>query len=219
MNYIYDILLNFDDKEIYEFYEWDGDDPIDYVKRIPIIKVCDKAFNHIRNYDVIIDKEFLNKIYKCSEIYNNKVLKIINYACLFTNTKDVIAIEFHNDGRSLMKSCLLIDEANEVTEIAESLREVDIKYKILNYNNNHKYLTRNEKRINFFLNKELNNIYRDKNIDKLKYYYYECFGKVNNNINDIYEELKKFINSDWNGKHKYLYDLVVLSYKKEVMGK
>ena len=38
MKYVYDILLNFNEK-LYEFYEWMDDDYFDYIKRIGIIKV------------------------------------------------------------------------------------------------------------------------------------------------------------------------------------
>ena len=35
MNYIYDVVLNFQD-ELIEFYEWSSEDTIDHIKRIPI---------------------------------------------------------------------------------------------------------------------------------------------------------------------------------------
>ena len=38
MTYIYDILLNFNE-EYYEFYDWNKEDTIVHIKKIPIYKI------------------------------------------------------------------------------------------------------------------------------------------------------------------------------------
>ena len=40
MNYIYDIVLNFN-KELYEFFEWKDDDNLINIRKIPLIKIND----------------------------------------------------------------------------------------------------------------------------------------------------------------------------------
>ena len=49
MNYIYDIVLNFN-KEYYSFYEWNRKDNIINVKKIPLFLVDNECFN-IMKYD------------------------------------------------------------------------------------------------------------------------------------------------------------------------
>ena len=44
MNYIYDIVLNFN-KEYYSFYEWNRKDNIINVKKIPLFLVDNECFN------------------------------------------------------------------------------------------------------------------------------------------------------------------------------
>ena len=48
MTYIYDIVLNFNN-DFYEFYEWDKNDNLTLIKKIPLIKVesdfLDQVFN------------------------------------------------------------------------------------------------------------------------------------------------------------------------------
>ena len=40
MYYYYDVLLNFgEDENLYEFYEWEEKDQVDFVKKIPIFRV------------------------------------------------------------------------------------------------------------------------------------------------------------------------------------
>ena len=38
MNYIYDILLNYN-KKLYEFYDWNLSDSIVHIRKIPIFKI------------------------------------------------------------------------------------------------------------------------------------------------------------------------------------
>ena len=51
MNYIYDIVLNFN-KEYYSFYEWNRKDNIINVKKIPLFLVDNECFN-IMKYDML----------------------------------------------------------------------------------------------------------------------------------------------------------------------
>ena len=40
MYYYYDILLNFgNDNELYSFYEWEKDDALEFIKKIPLFRV------------------------------------------------------------------------------------------------------------------------------------------------------------------------------------
>ena len=92
-----------------------------------------------------------------------------------------------------MKSGMLLDESYEVMERGERLKILSINYKIINKREKIKYLTRKEKDIIYFLNKEINNIYKNKNIEKIKYLYFECFNKIENNIDFIYKNLKNLL--------------------------
>ena len=60
MNYVYDILLNFNEK-FYDFYDWNVRDLIDHMRKIPIFKVSKNVLEDFLNYDIKIEKEFLDK--------------------------------------------------------------------------------------------------------------------------------------------------------------
>ena len=50
MIYIYDILLNFiDGKRMYEFFEWNSEDVVEHIKRIPMFCVSDRVMEDILN--------------------------------------------------------------------------------------------------------------------------------------------------------------------------
>ena len=82
MKYIYDIILNFNES-LYEFYEWKDDDNIEYIKKIPIVKVAESVFSDLKNNEFVVDDEFLNTIYNKCEVYGNYGIGKIEYACLF----------------------------------------------------------------------------------------------------------------------------------------
>lgn len=216
MKYIYDVILNFGDIYIYDFYEWSKEDNIEYYKKIPIIRVNDKTFNNIKINALINDLDIIDSIYNITEIYDNKRISKINYVSIFTNGKNAIGLTLNNKGEIIMISKMLLDEEEETCEIGLTLKEKNID---INNNNqlfiNNLYLTRSEYYKLSFLNIEINNLYKNKYIEKLQYLYYECFNVIDKDINNIYKRLNNFINNEWSNKHNELYDLVRLSYSKK----
>ena len=55
MDYIYDIVLNFQNK-YYDFYEWKKTDKLINIKKILVYKVNNKDYLDLKYNDVIIDK-------------------------------------------------------------------------------------------------------------------------------------------------------------------
>jgi hypothetical protein len=112
---------------------------------------------------------------------------------------------------------MLLDEEDEVIEIGNTLGEQTFTVlRATNINNkSNQYLTRCENKKLFFLTKELNDLYLNKNLIKLKYLYYECSHQIEDNIDIIYDKLRLFLKAEWNAKHDELYNLVRLSYSKK----
>ena len=67
MSYIYDIILNFQ-KNYYEFYEWNDEDEITHIKKIPIFKTTTIDFQTIKKDTIKFSEKFLETI-------NNKTEK------------------------------------------------------------------------------------------------------------------------------------------------
>ena len=62
MIYIYDILLNFNNERLIDFYEWEVTDDIYDIKRIPLFRVDSKTINDLEFNTVKFNNEFLDKI-------------------------------------------------------------------------------------------------------------------------------------------------------------
>ncbi|MDD2202909.1 MAG: DUF3603 family protein [Bacilli bacterium] len=217
MKYVYDILLNFNETRIYDFFEWRPEDDIEYFKKVSILKINSDSYRKVAVGARVADEALLNKIYNTAEIYDKKQIRYVEYLMILTNGSEAVGVLLNKMGRILMISKLLLDEEEEVFGICNTQDEkaLDITASNIESNNTNNYLTRYEGKKLFFLNKELEGLYFDKNLVKLKYLYYECFRQIENDIETIYDRIKTFINDEWSTKHNELYNLVRLSYSKK----
>jgi len=211
MIYIYDILLNFNTSLI-EFFEWEENDLIKYIKKIPIYKVSDDFLYNLVNNEIKIESNFLNNI-KDKTLFDNQNNNF-KYCCLFTNNKIIIGVVFNEIGNVLYLSRLLIEEEKEILTIANRLSLYHIDYEICSFNNKiNDNLTRKEKDIKNNLLNKINDLYKNNDYEKLSYLYYEYFNKIENNKEEIYNNLIKSINN-FNYKHNVLYNILKLSEQK-----
>lgn len=200
MNYIYDILLNYGDVP-YDFFEWNKSDNILHIRKIPLIKVGASTLKDIMDYEIKLDSSFINKIKRKTEIFNNKNIRLLDVACLFSDGVNVLAIMIKNN--RLLKSKLLLEEDEEVLAISEKLKEQEIIYTKIKKCHNIYYKTRKQIENEYKMRIELNKMFREKNNETLKYIYYECFNKKEASISII---RKKFF-------------LVLDEYDEQIIGK
>lgn len=205
MKYIYDIILNFNDK-YYDFFEWNDKDNIEYIKKIPVFKVSNEVIRDLKIDKIQVDLEFLENIYNKTDIYTNIGINKVEYICLFCSNDSVIGVEFNSKGISMYKSDLLIDESLDIIDYCSNIKEIKLNYKIIDYKNI-KFITRKEEYMINFIKRELKYINESKDIDKLKYLYYECFNKESKNLN-IIVDLEKYMLEN----PAKLYNLLMLSY-------
>ena len=127
MIYIYDVLLNFNTSLI-EFFEWEENDLIKYVKKLPIYKVSDDFLYNLVKNEIKVSDDFLNEI-KDKTLFDNQNNNF-KYCCLFTNNKIIIGVVFNEIGNVLYLSRLLIEEEKEILTIANRLSLYNINYEI-----------------------------------------------------------------------------------------
>ena len=199
MNYIYDIYLNLNEV-LYDFFDWNKKDNLIHIKKIPIFMLDSDTLNMITFNNIKISNVFIKKINNKTVLWNNTN----NITCaLFCDSNNIIAIEFDNEGTSLKKSYLYIDEEAEVLDDIDDYSITNITFELLD-KTPILLTTRNELNMNNFINKELSKI--DKK--KLDYICYECLGKKKGNINN----LKSLEHSSSN--YKNLYDILKLTSKE-----
>lgn len=216
MIYTYDILLNWTKEErLKEFYEWNLEDDLEHIKKMPIIRIRESLLKDLLTSKVKIDKTFLSKIKYKTESYFHNEIDVIDYAVIVTTEKKALALELDNEGNIMYKSSLLIDEEEEVLEIGEELVIMDIPYEVITKNKKVSYLTRKEEEEKKFLIKEIKKIKQNKERSKLNYLYKEFFVDNVESFNDKLTLLEKEISKDYNSFHHNLYNLLKLSTIKK----
>lgn len=187
MKNIYDILVNF--KKIpYEFYEWNKEDDVKHVKKMPSIKVSDSTLYDIFYNDAVVSKNFLDQIKDKTEIFFGRTVKKVKYACVIYNDDVALSILLNDNGEIIGKSKLLFDEEEDVLKEDVPVKEID--YNIIKKSKKISGLTRREAKIVLLLSKYLDKIHESKKNDEIKYMYFECFNKVEEDNEKAYKNLK-----------------------------
>lgn len=201
MNYIYDIVLNFQDN-YYNFFEWSKQDKIKNIPKIPVYRVTDKDIKILKNNKVKISTNLIDEIKNHNKRYKKNI-------CLVSNAKIAIGLLFKDDGTLLKRSSLIFEEEEEVIEIVRGEAPIEIEY-IENIN----VIPQNKLRIEKEKKEALiSYIKTTTDISKLKYLYYEYYEQENTNPIQIKKALLKELTKEWNIKQNNLYNIVNLLNK------
>lgn len=191
MTYIYDILLNFNE-EYYEFYDWNKEDIIVHIKKIPIYKITEKDLKNIVYGNVVFDNNFLEIIKDKTEIFSKHERNNMKYSCLLCSSEKVLAVTLNENGKVLSKSDLLIDEYNEILNIIDECNYMNINYIIEKKDEINEFKTRKTKEREKFIKRELEKF----NDNELKYIYYEFFFENEKSRKKILSKLKQIDNQE-----------------------
>lgn len=188
MNYVYDILVNFNET-LYDFYDWNLDDHITHIRRIPIYKIESERLNEIRNHVVKFDQEFLEIVKNRTEYFSGRNVKIIKYAFLLTDGIDIIGFLV---GDKMKYTCLQIDEELDVLEEVE-FKPYPVKYEIIAPKTSPILKTRYQLKQENKIREKLKELKKENNIPKIQYLYYECFNKKESKQSFIFEQFNRGI--------------------------
>lgn len=205
MIYINDIFINLQN-DYFDFYEWNKKDTIIHVKKIPVIKISNKIFNDIKNHNIILDKAYINKYINKAILYNNNTK--YNYLA-FSNGINACVVSISQKGNILKKSSLIFEDEENIALAVKDEKNQKINYKIKK-NINSKFLTRNEKEKKIFVLKNLNKI----SLNKLKYLYFDCFNKNEDDKTKIVNIISKELKKDNLDVSKKSFNLFSLIYQK-----
>ena len=191
MTYIYDVTLNFNEV-LYDFFEWNNSDNLIHVRKIPIFKVSNDTFLNMLMYEVQISDDILNKIKDKTNTYGKKTKSFTS--CLIRNEDNIIALKFDENGISKLVSSIIIEEELDILEIRVNLTK-SFEYKTLNRRN---FLTstRYDSVNRTYLQKQINSLNIDNDREKIKYLYFEYFGKYINDEKTALNKLKKEVIKD-----------------------
>ena len=191
---INDIYLNFLEK-YYPFYEWLRNDKIKFVKKAYAYKVNSDVLYDLKNSKVSLDKMFLRK-----------------EPIIFSDGFDLVAILFDDKGISKFKSSLSLNDEEKIFELTKYLKNVNLKYQIISKDEMPTVL-RCEQHIKNVICKEIDNLYKNNDKEKIKYLYYEWLNKEDDSIDNIINNMKNMLSKDITNNEIKIYNLISSNYK------
>lgn len=211
MNIVCDLFLNFQDIA-FEFFEWQKQDEIEHIKKIPLYRVEMEVIQDIMSKKIKVSTDFLEEIYNITEKYD---LNKLEYVCCFSDGQMSVAVEFQKDGTLIYKSRMLLEDEEEICKYAKTKEEIVLDYKVLNEEVELSFFTRRERKVKNFLEREILKTYKQKEYSKMKYLYLEYFETVETDINIMKEELIKSMQESLNERHWKLYEMLLLLLQKK----
>ena len=193
MKKTYDILVNYQ-KIAYEFYDWNKTDDVKHIKVIPTFKVSDKCLQDFYNYDLMVDRTFLDMIKDKTETFIKGLTVKEPYACVLFSSYSALSFKFDKQGNVIGKSNLLFDESDDIITTFYSLEETKINYKVTNMEKLNSFYTRYESKMIDDLINYLKQIQKNSNDYETKYIYFECFNKEIDSSKKAYEKLFNSVN-------------------------
>lgn len=212
MSYIYDICLNFQKRDV-EFYDWNLSDNIYHLRKIPIFKVDNKTYFEIKENEVVFSEDLLLKIQNRTEVFGNKKVRYLKFACLISNGKDAFAILI-NDKES-KRSSIMMEDMNDILEICNRIYPTKINYSILRKREKCNFKTRREEDMEQYLNQAIDKLLKEKDSSKLEYLYYECFDKKESNETNMIVQIKREIKNNFDEVANKLYTFFKLTEVKK----
>lgn len=212
MYYYYDILLNFGEgNALYEFYEWEETDNIDFIKKIPLFRVSSTSLKEHLKYRLKYDKDFLEQIKNKTIVKSSS--KVLEYTFLICDTKNALALELNKEGEVINRSKLLLNDEINLSEIMFTMKETKLKYERLE-----KYKKRSDirqiEKMKKLIKCEIDTLYESNNISKLKYIYYEWFNKTAEDIKIMVQEMNTILQKNDDENLERIYTLIKMSYHK-----
>lgn len=192
MKNVYDILVNFK-KVAYEFYEWSKSDAVEHIKIIPSFRVDDGVLTDFMECNVVVSNDFLKRIEAKTEVFSNRLIKLIDYACVFFNAETAVALEFNKSGVIIGRSKLLFDEADDVIASGYDLEKTMVDYQVTSKQTYERSYTRRESNVILALCNYLDTVFSKNEDDELRYMYFECFDESEDDGKKAYERLKKSV--------------------------
>lgn len=208
MNYIYDVLANFNDC-YYDFYDWNNNDNIIHIKKLPVLRVNSDFFKKVKCHDVLVDNCLLEKIYRKTDFFNISKNRY-NYVCCLCDGRGALIINFDSKGAILGRSSMLIDEENEVIDISECSELFDYNVKVIKECSHDVFKTRKELSINQLFFDEL----KCMSDDKLRYLYFECFNEREIDIKKIVDRFVDEVSNNFNSIYSKIYSFLKMTINK-----
>lgn len=210
MNYVYDILSNFN-QELYDFYDWDKNDNFTHLRKVPSFRVSKEVLVDLMFKKVKIKGNLLKHIKDKTQVFTKEGVDVIEYCFIVSDSVNALGVILDEDGVVYKRSKFLVSEELEINKCLKTSKIYNVEYNLLSSKTHYSNMTRNEEKVTNLILSELELIMDS--TDKIDYLYYEWFNT--NKGKNKYKKLVSSIKSSYTSKHEYILELLnLLKIKK-----
>lgn len=210
MNYVYDILSNFN-QELYDFYDWDKNDNFTHLRKVPSFRVSKEVLVDLMFKKVKIKGNLLKLIKDKTQVFTKEGVDVIEYCFIVSDSVNALGVILDEDGIIYKRSKFLVNEELEINKCLKTSKIYNVEYNLLSSKTHYSNMTRNEEKVTNLILNELELIMDS--TDKIDYLYYEWFNT--NKGKNKYKKLVSSIKSSYTSKHEYILELLnLLKIKK-----
>lgn len=210
MNYVYDILSNFN-QELYDFYDWDKNDNFTHLRKVPSFRVSKEVLVDLMFKKVKIKGNLLKLIKDKTQVFTKEGVDVIEYCFIVSDSVNALGVILDEDGVVYKRSKFLVSEELEINKCLKTSKIYNVEYNLLSSKTHYSNMTRNEEKVTNSILNELELIMDS--TDKIDYLYYEWFNT--NKGKNKYKKLVSSIKSSYTSKHEYILELLnLLKIKK-----
>ena len=210
MNYVYDILSNFN-QELYDFYDWDKNDNFTHLRKVPSFRVSKEVLVDLMFKKVKIKGNLLKLIKDKTQVFTKEGVDVIEYCFIVSDSVNALGVMLDEDGVVYKRSKFLVSEELEINKCLKTSKINNVEYNLLSSKTHYSNMTRNEEKVTNLILNELELIMDS--TDKIDYLYYEWFNT--NKGKNKYKKLVSSIKSSYTSKHEYILELLnLLKIKK-----
>lgn len=210
MNYVYDILSNFN-QELYDFYDWDKNDNFTHLRKVPSFRVSKEVLVDLMFKKVKIKGNLLKLIKDKTQVFIKEGVDVIEYCFIVSDSVNALGVILDEDGVVYKRSKFLVSEELEINKCLKTSKIYNVEYNLLSSKTHYSNMTRNEDKVTNLILNELELIMDS--TDKIDYLYYEWFNT--NKGKNKYKKLVSSIKSSYTSKHEYILELLnLLKIKK-----
>lgn len=210
MNYVYDILSNFN-QELYDFYDWDKNDNFTHLRKVPSFRVSKEVLVDLMFKKVKIKCNLLKLIKDKTQVFTKEGVDVIEYCFIVSDSVNALGVILDEDGVVYKRSKFLVSEELEINKCLKTSKIYNVEYNLLSSKTHYSNMTRNEEKVTNLILSELELIMDS--TDKIDYLYYEWFNT--NKGKNKYKKLVSSIKSSYTSKHEYILELLnLLKIKK-----
>lgn len=210
MNYVYDILSNFN-QELYDFYDWDKNDNFTHLRKVPSFRVSKEVLVDLMFKKVKIKGNLLKLIKDKTQVFTKEGVDVIEYCFIVSDSVNSLGVILDEDGVVYKRSKFLVSEELEINKCLKTSKIYNVEYNLLSSKTHYSNMTRNEEKVTNLILNELELIMDS--TDKIDYLYYEWFNT--NKGKNKYKKLVSSIKSSYTSNHEYILELLnLLKIKK-----